>query len=431
MFGGTLWSIVLRFVNRAAELRELDTAARRGGLLVVFGRRRVGKTRLLRHWLDRHGGSYSQAIEAPLDIQLQQVRSDIGPLPSEITPKTWGELLELVARRPPPWTLCLDEFPYLTEVDRSLPSRLQRWLDHELPPGCLLVLSGSSMRMMHAQFLDRSAPLFGRAGKLLRVEPMDYRAFCSACGLAVDEMDSFEQFACVGGVPKYWEFIDSSNDVVGLADALYFGFAPFMEFEPQRLLRDEQINGASALAVLEAVGRGAHRPSEVAARLGVPQTNLSRLFAQLVDASILARELPWGESSRTTKRVLYRVADPATRFWFGVYSAHRSRWPSYPVALRRRLIHEHASTVFEDHCRARLPGAQRYWEAGLELDLVAPDPEDGGGLVVAEVKWRRLSASERKTVAAQLREKWSRSTIGGRGHKARFVVLDATSLTEK
>lgn len=418
----------LPFANRTAELRELDAARRRGGLLVIFGRRRVGKTRLLRQWLTEVPAAYSQAIEAPLDIQLQQIVADIGTLDTAITPRTWAELLELVGRRKAPWTLCLDEFPYLVTTDPTLPSRLQRWIDHDLPRKCLLVLSGSSTRMMNAQFLDRSAPLYGRATKLIHLEPMGYAAFCSACDLDASKTDSFEQFACTGGVPKYWELVEADNDVLGLAEALYFGFAPFMEFEPQRLLRDEQVNGATAVALLEAIGRGAHRPSEIAGRIGVPQTNLSRLQQQLTDASIITRELPWGQSVRTTKRALYRLADPALRFWFSVYSPHRSRWPTYPEEVRRKLIHDHAATVFEDHCRAQFPGAQRWWHGDLEIDLVAPDPDDPSGVVVAEVKWRRLSAAERRRVLDELERKWARSGLGGEHPRVRMLVLDATTL---
>jgi AAA+ ATPase superfamily predicted ATPase len=418
----------LPFANRSAELRELTAARRRGGLLVIFGRRRVGKTRLLRHWLRDDAGSYSQAIEAPLEMQLQQVVADIASLDTVIAPRTWGELLELVGRRRPPWTLCLDEFPYLVATDASLPSRLQRWIDHDLPRKCLLVLSGSSTRMMHTQFLDRAAPLYGRASKLIHLAPMDYAAFCAACDLDPAAMDSFEQFACTGGVPKYWESVERDRDALALADALYFGFSPFMEFEPQRLLRDEQVGGATAVALLEAIGRGAHRPSEIAGRLGVPQTNLTRLQQQLIDASIIVREVPWGQSVRTTKRALYRLADPALRFWFGVYSPHRTRWATYSEDERRKLIHEHAATVFEDHCRAQFPGAQRWWHGDIELDLVGPDPEDARGVVVAEVKWRKLSAAERRRVLQELEKKWQRSGLATDHPRARLLVLDATSL---
>ena len=120
----------MEFVNRNIELRELDAAAKRGGLLVVFGRRRVGKTRLLRQWLQSHAGLYSQAIEAQRDLQIQQVFADIRPqLDTQLVPKTWPELFEILSLQKRRWVLCLDEFPYLTAMDSSLPSRLQKcWI---------------------------------------------------------------------------------------------------------------------------------------------------------------------------------------------------------------------------------------------------------------------------------------------------------------
>jgi AAA+ ATPase superfamily predicted ATPase len=419
----------LSFVNREAELRELNAAARRGGLLVIYGRRRVGKTRLLRHWLATRNGFYSQAIEAQRDLQIRQVFDDLRPqLETQLEPRSWPELLEILSLQKQHWVLCLDEFPYLTAVDPSLPSQLQKWLDHSLPDGCLLILAGSSTQMMHELFLHPAVPLYGRATKLINLQPMDYAAFCRACRLKPDNLDSFEQFACVGGIPKYWEFIEKGQDAVALADALYFDFAPYMEQEPQRILRDEGIAGLNAVAALEAVGRGAERPSEIASRLGTAQTNLSRLLQQLLDAAILTRELPFGESVRSTKKILYRIQDPTMRFWFRVYSPHRSLWPTYTAAQKRKLVHDHAATVFEDHFRMRYPGAQRYWEREIEFDLVAPDPDDPRRLLVAEVKWRRLSAAERKKILLDLEGKWNHCALRARYPKVRFEVLDANRL---
>jgi len=419
----------MEFVNRDAELRELEAAAKRGGLVVVFGRRRVGKTRLLRQWLQPRAGLYSQAIEAQRDLQIQQVFADLRPqLETQLVPKTWPELLEILALQKRRWVLCLDEFPYLTAVDATLPSQLQKWLDHSLPRGCLLIVAGSSTRMMNNLFLHRAAPLYGRARKLLQVRPMDYPAFCDACHLRPADPDSFEKFACVGGIPKYWEFVEAGQDAVALAESLYFDYAPYMEQEPQRILRDEGVVGLNAVAVLEAVGRGAERPSEIASRLGTAQTNLSRLLQQLLDASILTRELPFGESVRSTKKILYRIQDPTMRFWFRVYSPHQSLWRTYAATEKRKLIHDHAATVFEDLCRARFPGAQRYWEATVELDLVAPDPHDHQRLLVAEVKWRRLTVAERKNVLRQLESKWSRCSLRARHPSVRLDVLDASVL---
>ena len=216
--------------------------------------------------------------------------------------------------------------------------------------------------------------------------------------------------------------------VVALAESLYFDYAPYMEQEPQRILRDEGVVGLNALAVLEAVGRGAERPSEIANRLGTAQTNLSRLLQQLLDTSILTRELPFGESVRSTRKTLYRIQDPTMRFWFRVFSPHQSRWRTYAVTEKRKLIHDHAATVFEDACRARFPGAQRYWESNVELDLVAPDPDDRKRLLVAEVKWRRLTAAERKNVLRQLEGKWSHCSLRVHYPSVRFDVFDAGTL---
>src|SRR5208283_1258687 len=127
---------------------------------------------------------------------------------------------------------------------------------------------------------------------------------------------------------------------------LFFGRSAFLEDEPLRILRDESIAGMTAQSVLEAVGRGAEKPSEIAARLGTAQTNLGRTFQQLLDASILAREIPFGESLRSTKKSRYRIQDPALRFWFRVYSPHRTRWMHYNQAEKLKLLHDHASTVF-------------------------------------------------------------------------------------
>jgi uncharacterized protein len=416
----------LNFVNRTEELRQLDNHARAGGLLVVFGRRRVGKTRLLTHWLQRRGGLYSQAIEASVDQQLRQVLDDVrSGFTTSIVPKSFGELLELIDLEKRDVVLCLDELPYLVASDPSLPSVLQRWLDHRKRKGSCLILSGSSTRMMNELVLNRGAPLFGRARKILEVAPMSYRAFCSACGQNPVSRDAFVRFSLVGGVPKYWELVERGQSPVALAEALFFGSSPAMEFEPTRLLKDEGVVGLTAPAILEAVGRGAHKPSEIAGRLQTAQTNLSRPLQVLLDAKLLERELPFGESARSTKRSLYRIGDPTIRFWYCVYSPHRSRWSGHSADEKCKLLEDHASTVFEDQLRARWPGSSRYWEAGVELDLVR---EEATGLVVNEVKWASLGAKGRRMAAIALEARYRKTALALKYPRAKFEVLDAQAL---
>ena len=436
MFQAIIRGVRLPFIDREMEIRELDAGLAAGGLIVVFGRRRVGKSRLLVHWMqtktpDRPAMAgqallYSQAIEASPEIQIDQVFRDTKPsLDTSITPKNWDEFFELLSLSKQPFILCLDEFPYLVASDSSLPSVLQRWLDHKLPKDCLVILSGSSKRMMHQLALNRSAPLYGRARKLLYMEPMSYGAFCKACKLDAARLESLRKFSLVGGIPKYWEFVESKHSSIALAEELFFGFSAYLDQEPLRILRDEGLGGANPLAVLEAVGRGAHRPSEIAARLNTPQTNLSRIFEQLVDASVLKRELPFGESTRSTRHTLYKIDDPTLRFWFGVFSPHRSRWPGYSGPEKQKLIHDHASTVFEDLVRKLYPGSGRYWEKDVEFDVVS---EAGPKLVVGEVKLKLLTAAGRKSVIRKLEESYRRSSLQRRFVDAEFMVFDTGSL---
>lgn len=424
----------LPFSNRRAELRELNSAAASGGLLVLFGRRRVGKSRLLTHWLAPRRGLYSQAIEAARDIQLDQVFRDIREqLSTQIVPRSWADLFELLDLQKKRWVLCLDEFPYLVASDASLPSVLQRWLDHSRSKRNLLILSGSSTRMMNDLFLNRAAPLFGRARKLMHVQPMSYEAFCAACRLRRAQPESFARFALVGGIPRYWEFVAPGLSAVEVAEELFFGFAPYMDQEPARILRDEGVAGVNALSLLETIGRGAEKPSEIASRMGTAQTNLSRLLQQLLDASVIERELPFGESTRSTKRSYYRIKDPSLRFWFRVYSPHRTRWYHYSLEEKQRLLREHASTVFEDFCRQQYPDAARYWEGDLEFDFVRPAEPAGKerSLVVSEVKWKRLTVKERRQIEQELAAKWQRCALRDRYPHVRFEVLDASTLNPR
>ena len=213
--------------------------------------------------------------------------------------------------------------------------------------------------------------------------------------------------------------------LIDLVEALFFGRSAFLEDEPARILRDESIAGLTALSVLEAVGRGAEKASEIAARLGTAQTNLSRTFQQLLDASVLTREIPYGESLRSTKKTRYRIQDPALRFWFHIYSPYRTRWQTYGLPEKEKLIHDHASTVFEDFCRAQHPEAARYWEANVEFDYVR---QEHGRAVVSEVKFKRLSAAERRQLENHLAAGWQRSALPGRFRDVTFEILDASIL---
>lgn len=142
-------------------------------------------------------------------------------------PNSWPELFQMFDKISEPTTILIDEFPYLVKSDQSLPSRMQKWLDHRPKKNISLILSGSSIHMMEHYFLNRESPLFGRAYREILVKPMEYKYFCQSLGLDLRNQKSFELYSLVGGVPKYWEFIDPKLSEAGfLRKDIPFGESP-------------------------------------------------------------------------------------------------------------------------------------------------------------------------------------------------------------
>ncbi|MCX6108782.1 MAG: ATP-binding protein [Proteobacteria bacterium] len=415
----------MEFINRTSELEKLSR--KRSKLTVLFGRRRVGKTALVmefaRQQMSADSVFYSQAIEGAESLQVSQLCADLGDLLPSVTLTNWVEFLALLTTVRRKCVVMIDEFPYLVRTSPSLPSRLQKWLDHDCPANINLILLGSSQTMMHDIFLNGRTPLFERAGEIIHVKPMGYKYFCIKLDLEATDLDSYLRYSMVGGVPKYWDYIDKKSSVLQLADTLYFEVGSRLENEPERLLKDENIVGDQAKSILELVGRGANRPSEIAARMSAKQTSLSGPLQLLRDASLLQRETPFGESTRSTKRSLYKIYDHCLAFWYGCFSPHRSRWALYTAEAKRKIILDHASKMFEQDYRGLFPHAARYWESGLEFDAVRYADADGNKLIVTEVKFKSLSPEERSQIAKSTADKFNQSQLAHR-YSCSIEVID-------
>lgn len=401
------------FWNRQEELAHIRRHLGRGAFGYVTGRRRVGKTAVLQEAARRYRGLYHQAVEGAPQQQLLHLAEEWRrtlPIFRDVTPKTWAECFGLLSRERLPPLIIFDEFPYWTQGDAGLPSVLQKWVDHELPKQRTLVLvSGSSQSMLYSQFLHQAAPLYGRASLHLHLEPMSYEWFCRALRYDAGEARSFDRFTLVGGVPHYWRLMPKGS-LPAQATALYFAPSAILAEEPTHWIRDEGISGALPKAVLDLVGRGVTKPSELAARLGTAQSNLSRPLALLLDVGLLQRELPFGESPRTTKKVLYSIGDPALSFYYGTYLALRSRWQGMTPVEQRTALQRHAARQWERFCRQRHPGSGRYWEGDVELDLVWAQRATRRHLV-AECRWAALSSRDAARELASLRERFSRTRL--------------------
>jgi uncharacterized protein len=416
MLKNIMFLSIMRFLDRQGELSRLDElmGSREGRLAVVYGRRRVGKTRLLLEWTARHRGLYTVADRSAPEVQRRYFAASVAEvLPgfADVEYPDWAGLLARLARdaRAAGFTgpLVIDELPYLTSGASELASALQRFVDHEARQvGLKLALAGSSQRMMQGLALSASAPLYGRAHALFEVKPLPASELRNAFG-ARSPVRIGELFAAWGGIPRYWELaLEASGSVLEQIDELVLDPLGPLHGEPDRLLLEELPPAVELRPILDAIGLGAHRVSEIAGRIGRQATSLSRPLQRLQEMGLVRRETPFGEPENQSKRSLYRLDDPFVRLWFRVVAPHRARLLTSAKGERMALLRKHwpglCAAAWEELCRTSLPQlasrsalgrlgpwqtGKRWWHGNLpEWDLVSRSA-DGARLLVAEVKW--------------------------------------------
>lgn len=424
---------IMEFFDRERELARLTglVASPEAGLAVVYGRRRIGKTRLLLEWVQRSGGLYTVADLSAADVQRQYLSQAVATsLPgfADVRYPDWSTLLTRLAAdaRAKGWRgpIVFDELPYLVRQTPELPSLLQRWIDHEArSAGLVVAFAGSSQRMMQGLVLSPDAPLYGRAREVIELGPLPPSHLREALGL--DRPASVvEAFGCWGGVPRYWELAAQHRGTMrSRIDGLALDPLGPLHREPDRILLEELPPAVEVRPILDAIGAGAHRVSEIAGRIGRPATSMSRPLDRLVGMGLVARAVPFGESEKKSRTSVYRIADPFFRLWFRVVAPHRAQLASISrearLALLERFWDNLIAGSWEDLCRARLPfisrrsavgrlgrwgAASRWWRGNApEWDLISV-AEDRSRLLLGEVKWsaRPFSAASVRRAAERL-----------------------------
>jgi AAA+ ATPase superfamily predicted ATPase len=448
----------MKFLNRDDELARLDRLARRseGGLAVVYGRRRVGKTRLLLQWCERHGGLYTVADQSSAEVQRRYFAEVVArrlPGFADVNYPDWTSLLSRlsVEARTSRWRgpIVFDELPYLVLASPEIPSVLQRWVDHEAREANLVVaLAGSSQRMMQGLTLSGNAPLYGRARELLELSPLDSAYLAQAFG-SRHITDLIQHHAAWGGIPRYWELAaEERGTPLERIERLVLDPLGPLHREPDRLLLEEVPSAVEVRPLLDAIGGGAHRVSEIAGRVGRPATSMSRPLERLVGMGLVRREVPFGDSEKVSKRSLYKIADPFFRLWFRVVAPNRATLASGNARTRLDLLAGAwptlVSAAWEELCRSRIPSprassalarsgpwgpAGRWWRGGMpEWDIVA-ESIDRKKLLLGEAKWS-ASAITARALASEIRGLLGKPVPGLPARFARLEVVRALFVPE-
>ncbi len=410
------------FVNRKNEIKlfKEKLKERNGNLLILYGRRRIGKSELLKEIIsDKDVYFLADLRERILQIDSLRIQlSEKIPAFADVTLSGWDALfstLSEIANKK--ITLVLDEFPYLVKNAPELPSIIQKHIDLKKLKNVNLVLCGSSQSMMTNLFESAKSPLYGRANLIMKLEYIP--AYYLKEYLKISSEKAIEEYAVWGGVPRYWEERAKYPSLdKALANLILNPFGLFYE-EPIILFLDEMRTSMQSNSILTLVGAGANKISEIAGRLEKPVTHLSKPLQTLLELGYLKKEIPFGENEKKSKKSLYKIRDPFLRFYFTFVVPNRSliEMKASSVAMKRvkEKWNGFVSAEYENLCREAVPSlfkkrglflpAKRYWNRNAEIDIISKDV-NSGVYIVGEVKWRdRINL---KSVLSELDDKINR-----------------------
>lgn len=417
------------FFGREREVQALERAYRApgGAFVPVYGRRRVGKTELLRRFMvGKPAAVYVAGQRVPARLLLREllrVAADVldAPLLAQISPEGWRDALlaiETAWRGRGKLVLALDEFQWMVESSPELPAVLQalwdqRWRDSGR---VMLILCGSFIGFMEREVLGPKAPLFGRRTAQILLKPFGFReaALFHPAYSIVDQARAY--FIC-GGVPLYLKlFTDDRSIDANILSCLLDEYAP-LHHEAEFLLLEELRDLANYHAILLALAERPMSLTEVGTVVGLGH-NVQYHLQHLVRLGYVARRFPLTGERPSKRSVRYVLDDPLLRFWFRFVGPNQSRiFVPGPEATFTQRVRPHLDayfgTCFERLCREALPflyeregitaafETGEYWDRDVQIDVVGK--RDDGVIDLGECKWGAVKSA--RSVAAELEDR--------------------------
>ncbi len=307
----------INFIDRDRELEFLqELNSQKGGLVIIYGRRRVGKTELIKQFITGKKHLYYLADKRGTGINARNMARLAAETFNEMPPvvENFDDVFRFIVKRTDEkFIVVIDEFSYLVEKDSAIPSVFQVVVD-EIIRGkdILLILSGSSISMMYKGTLSYKSPLYGRRIGQWKVNPLDFKDVIKFFPDANLEK-AIELYSIFGNIPTYIEYLDPSKT---LRENIIKGILKKggrLYREPEFLLKEELREPSRYISILEALGSSA-KLSEVASKAGVPAKDMPKYFKVLSDLELVRKEVPVTE--KKTKNSRYYINDNLFNFFF-------------------------------------------------------------------------------------------------------------------
>lgn len=444
-----------QFIDRELEMETLQREYAREGsaLVILYGRRRVGKTTLISEFIKDKNALFFLASEEAEAQNRNAFKEKVAEfvnsnLLRNADIKSWDVLFRAIMdtpfeRKP---VIVLDEFQYLGKANPAFPSIFQRiWEEILKDHSVMVILCGSLISMMESQTLAYGSPLYGRRTAQIRLKQIPFRYY-HAFFPNKSRRDLIELYAVTGGVPKYIELFSENKDIYSSIQTCILNRSGYLYDEPHFLLQQEVSEVGSYFSIIKAIAAGNAKLSAIASVLEIKSTSLTKYLKTLIDLDILEREVPITEENpEKSKKGLYKIKDNYLRFWFAFVYPNMSFIESGHSQLvmnkiRKSLVKNHVAFVYEDVCKERMwelnaddvwpfnfTKLGRYWDSRDEIDIAALDPE-GKNLILGECKYwaEPVGISVLRSLEAKAeRVAWERDS-----RNVWYVIFSASGFTD-
>ena len=426
--------IMNMFIDREEEMKRLMEIAEsdRAELVIIYGRRRVGKSRLLTVFAARTDALYllADTSDSILDIFSRQIRDDF------VRFGTWEDFFEYFYRSDRK-ILILDEFQYLYNINKAWPTILQRWWERFKETDKKIILSGSIISTINRISRGYGSALYGRKTAEMEVRPLRFgfiREFLPS--YAMDDL--IRTYAVLGGVPRYLEEFSPSLSLRENIRSRMLEKTSFLYNEPMNLLFEEFRDPAPYTSIIMAIVQGNTRFNEISQFSHMSTGKLPRYLMTLERVGIIKKEVPVTEKKVRTKNTRYAVKDNFFRFWFRYVFPEKT---GIEMGLVDELMEEidgdidnYVSRVFESIVMEVLAETGRYgkvgrwWLKGEEIDIVALN-ERKKEILFGEAKWRNRPLGW-NVVEGLMRKKELVNWHNGE-RKERFLLISKSGFTKK
>ncbi|HEY8361880.1 MAG TPA: ATP-binding protein [Tissierellaceae bacterium] len=407
------------FIGRKYELETLNRLYNedRFHFIVIYGRRRVGKTTLLTEFCKDKPSIFFVAEEYNDKIALKSFSDKIlsyfglSGLVSEF--ESWEKAFLYLAHQAKDKRLIvvIDEFPYIVNSNKSIPSILQNLIDHHLKDTKLfLIICGSAVSFIEKEVLSYKSPLYGRRTAQLIVEPFNFfesREFFPR----YDFENQVIAYGILGGIPQYLKNFDDTKDIYENIKTKILDKASYLYEEPKLLLRQEVREPALYNSIIEAIANGSSKLNEISTKVGIDTDKCAKYISVLIDLKILDKITPIELKGKNVKsrKSIYKIKDNFFKFWYRFVFSNKAliELGLFDEVIENKIkpfINEFMGEVYEEICmdylkilnkNRKLPfvferigkwwGNNPYKKREEEIDIVAYGKNS---IIFGECKWQ-------------------------------------------